>query len=146
MTPVKFRTKRQRSPFDSLLSELLNTDIGQTFGMNDVQQLSPKVNIKEREKDFQIEMLVPGLSKKEIEISLDERILSVVAKTAQQPIADDEKFTRKEFALGEFTRRFTLPEEVVEDSIKAEFKNGILTIKIPRAEKEQKVIRKININ
>jgi len=69
----------------------------------------------------------------------------VKAQKKNAQASENERLTRREFTLGKFERRFTLPEEVAPDKIKAGFENGILAITIPRTEKAEPFIRKISI-
>lgn len=145
MTLVKYRPNKYNRPFDNLFDELFRGDISQMFGSNDVSGFAPKVNIKERENDYQLEMLVPGLGKEDIEITVDDNTLSVSGKVEKEELKENEKYTRKEHTLNSFVRKFNLPEEADLENIKAGFENGILTVTVPRVTEPQKITRTISI-
>lgn len=87
-------------------------------------------NIYENENSFVIELAVPGYSKEDFSITLDQQILKISAEAKQHQI-NDEKFLRKEFGLNGINRSFALPKTVDTDSISADFNNGILSIRLP---------------
>ena len=106
----------------------------------------PAVNIKETESDFRVEVAVPGLKKDEFNIEVDENVLTISSerenKTEEKD--NDGNYTRREFSYSSFKRSFTLPDNVKEDSISAEYQNGILNVIIPKAAdvvKEKKFIK-----
>ena len=105
----------------------------------------PAANIFETEKNFKLELLVPGYDKNEIEILVekDQLIVKSEYKNAEKP---EYKYSHYEFTKTGFERRYRLSEKLDAEGISAEFSNGILTITIPKQEEEnQKVVRKIEI-
>ncbi len=97
----------------------------------------PAVNIKEDEKKFEIHVAVPGRNKENIRIELDKDILTI--SSDQEFTNENENFTRKEFSLKPFERKFSLPDSVDGGKIKASNNMGILVVEIPkRTEKIQK--------
>ena len=145
MTLVKYRPARHRSPFNDLFDEFLNFPIGQTLGSNHVEGFAPKVNITEGEKAFELELITPGFDKKDINITVEDKVLVIAGETKEEDLKENERFTRKEFKISSFTRRFTLPENISEADIKAQSKNGLLRISLPKAEPEAKVSKRISI-
>jgi HSP20 family protein len=97
----------------------------------------PAVNIKEDEKKFEIHVAVPGRNKEDIKIELDKDILTISSE--QELMTENENFTRKEFSILPFERRFSLPDSVDAGKIKASNNLGILVVEIPKkVEKVQK--------
>jgi HSP20 family protein len=105
---------------------------------NEKRQLNlPAVNIKEDEKKFEIHVAVPGRNKEDIKIELDKDILTISSE--QELMMENENFTRKEFSIKPFERRFSLPDSVDAGKIKASNNLGILVVEIPKkVEKAQK--------
>lgn len=91
-------------------------------------------NIKEFDGHFLISLAIPGFNKSNVEIKQENNILIVQGK---QEANNEAKFLKKEFAPTEFTRTFTIPEDVNVDSISATFEQGILNITISKGEKAQ---------
>lgn len=92
----------------------------------------PSVDIKEEKDAYSLQMDLPGVCEKDVEISLNNRVLSIATKAEEKTEKKDEKFLLKERRTSSFERRFTLPEDVDGENISAEFKNGVLGISIPR--------------
>lgn len=92
----------------------------------------PSVDIKEEKDAYSLQMDLPGVCEKDVEISLNNRVLSIATKAEEKTEKKDEKFLLKERRISSFERRFTLPEDVDGENISAEFKNGVLGISIPR--------------
>ena len=92
----------------------------------------PAVNVQDREKDFLLSFAVPGKSKSDFEIEVDKEVLSVSALAKETNTENDDLFTRKEFNYQSFKRSFTLPESVDTAKIIAQYKEGILSIHLPK--------------
>ncbi|MDJ0645409.1 MAG: Hsp20/alpha crystallin family protein [Flavobacteriaceae bacterium] len=100
--------------------------------------LMPAMNVKEHEKDFELEFAAPGFNKKDFEVSIEDDVLHVSAKKEQKETEEEDDFTRKEFSYKSFKRSSTLPESVdLEQDVKASYKNGILNIKLLKKEEAQ---------
>ncbi len=109
---------------------------------------TPAVNISEEEDRFTIELAVPGIDKKDLQINLKDDLLTISAECNEEKNEKEEgKLTRQEFNYRSFCRSFSLPETVDQEKIKAAHKNGILTINIPKLEESKaNLSRDINIS
>ena len=106
----------------------------------------PAVNIAENDDNFQIEFAAPGLTKVDFKINLDNDILTVKSEKEGEGEESKTNYTRKEFNFSSFQRTFTLPDSADGEKIKAEYKDGILSIEIPKKEEAKaKPIRDIEI-
>lgn len=107
-----------------------------------------KTDIKEKNDRYVIEMDLPGYTKENINLELNNGNLLISAKVEKEENnEDDEKFVRRERFYGECSRSFYVGEDITEEDINAEFKNGILKIEIPKKETEEKQpeVKKIEI-
>ncbi len=93
----------------------------------------PVCDIIESDEEFIIKLDLPGFSKKEINIALKEHVLTVKGERVEE-LGDDEKFSRQERSTGVFSRSFALPENVNTAETDALFRNGVLTITMPKSE------------
>lgn len=132
-------------PFNDLMSGVMGRDISQFFGHDDVAHVSPKVNIVETPEKFVISMLVPGFSKEQLKITTEKDVLTVKAEKVEHALNENERYTRREFQAGAFTRSFKLPSRVDTEAISAEQLNGLLQISIPRVEPAKPTTRDISI-
>jgi HSP20 family protein len=103
----------------------------------------PKIDISEDEKNIYFEVEIPGIKKEDINISLENNILTI---KGEKKLSDEKKpktIIRNERAFGSFTRSFTLHEEINPDAANAEFENGVLRIVLEKA--VQKSAKEIQI-
>ncbi|HMR87492.1 MAG TPA: Hsp20/alpha crystallin family protein [Saprospiraceae bacterium] len=131
MTNVMFRPVSQIQRPNHFKS-FANPSVGQL--PHQVKKSPAFANIKEFDGHFLISLAIPGFNKSNVEIKQEKNILIVQGK---QEANNDVKFLKKEFAPTEFTRTFTLPEDVNADAISATFEQGILNITVPKGEKAQ---------
>ena len=95
----------------------------------------PNVDIAESEKNYELVAEVPGLSKKDIHISVEEGTLTLSGERKQENETEGKNYHRNERVYGRFERSFRLPKEVNAEAIKANYSNGVLKIEIPKTEK-----------
>ncbi|MFW5803694.1 MAG: Hsp20/alpha crystallin family protein [bacterium] len=105
----------------------------------------PAVNIAEDEKAYRIEVAAPGLKKDDINIDLDENVLTISSEQEDKKEEKEENYTRKEFSYCSFKRSFVLPDNTNKDKIEAHHKDGVLNINIPK-EEQKKLTKQIKIS
>ena len=105
----------------------------------------PAVNTREADDAYYIEVDLPGVKKEDISIDVDDNVLTISGERKVEEERKDEEFYRVESFYGKFERSFTLPEDVDADKIEAEAKDGVLTIRIPKAQVVEKAPKKIEI-
>ncbi|NND78253.1 MAG: Hsp20/alpha crystallin family protein [Flavobacteriales bacterium] len=99
----------------------------------------PSVNISETDKNILVEMAVPGMDKKDINLELENGRLNIWADKTEEKDESSKNFTRKEYGYYSFHRSFDLPENMIDkNKISAKYKHGILSIDIPRSEQALK--------
>ncbi len=95
----------------------------------------PAVNIKESDKNFEIEVAAPGYDKKDFHIDVEDGILTISAEyTKTNESKEEDNYRRKEFECGSFSRSFTLPQNVKDEDIQAKYEDGVLKLNIVRRE------------
>jgi HSP20 family protein len=92
----------------------------------------PAVNVKETDKAFVLEVAVPGMKKDDFKLEMKDGMLIISAETEIEKEEKDENYTRKEFNYSSFSRSFWLPENVKTDDIKANYKEGMLLVTLPK--------------
>jgi HSP20 family protein len=95
--------------------------------------LKPATNIVERDDDFVLNMALPGYTKKDIIIDIDQDVLKISSELTMHQ-QDKDSVLKQEFSIQPFARRFQLPDSVETDKISASFKNGVLSITAPKKE------------
>lgn len=95
---------------------------------------SPVVDVVESKDKYTLEMELPGFSKENVDISLKDRVLSISSKNTEKEETKDRRYLVKERTKMNFSRSFTLPDDIDQENVSADFINGILMISIPRKE------------
>jgi HSP20 family protein len=107
----------------------------------------PAVNIKEDDKNYVLDLAVPGIDKKDLKIDINEDVLTISSETKSESEESSDGYKRKEFSYSEFCRSFYIPENVNREKIEANYKDGVLSVALPKQEEEKnKVTRKIEIS
>ncbi|MBY0500475.1 MAG: Hsp20/alpha crystallin family protein [Alphaproteobacteria bacterium] len=124
----------------------LRQEIDRLFeSSSSVQGIRPEFEVKENKDGIQLTAELPGISEKDIEVSLAEGILTISGEKKSEDIKDGETYHIAERSYGTFTRSIKLPYEPEEKKISASFKDGVLRLVIPRPEKSKPNIHKILI-
>ncbi len=101
---------------------------------------APRVDVRETNEAYVMDMDLPGITEKDVEINLKDRVLSISSvKEAEKEEKKDEgtQYLIRERRSAYFSRRFTLPEDIDAEKVEANFKNGVLTVTIPRKPESQ---------
>jgi HSP20 family protein len=107
----------------------------------------PAVNIREDEKNYNLELAVPGMDKKDLKIDINEDVLTISSELKHENEEERNGYKRKEFSYSSFARTFYIPENVNREKIEAAYKDGILTVSLPKQEEEKsKLTRQIDIS
>lgn len=118
------------------------TDIMDEFFNDEVrtrqESFSPSMDISENEKEFVIEVEVPGMDKENIQINMEKNVLTISGERKFQEKEEDKQYHRVESHYGTFSRSLTLPDNADSESIQAAYENGILSISIKKSEKSLK--------
>jgi len=95
---------------------------------------SPRTDIVETDTAHQLILELPGMEKKDISIKVEDRLLVISGQVERKEESEDLRIRRQERFSGSFSRRFRLPAGIETDKIDAEFKNGLLTVTLPKSE------------
>jgi HSP20 family protein len=107
----------------------------------------PAVNIKEDDKFYRLDLAVPGMDKKDLRIDINEDVLTISSETKNETTEETDGYKKKEFSYSSFCRSFYVPENVNRDKIEANYKDGILTISLPKFEEDKKnITRQVTIS
>lgn len=137
MNLVRFYNPRysvNRSLANEMFNNLLTNDYHENYLHNAKRQ--PATNILESENDFRIELLLPGFTKEDLQISFHKEMLTVkVEKKESEQVKNGEyKYEHREFGIYNFEKQFKIPATVKTENIEAKFENGILNIVLPKKE------------
>lgn len=136
-------TKRSFRPF--YMPSLFNDDF---FPVQSERSSSmPAVNIREDDKNYLLDLAVPGINKKDLKIDINEDVLTISSETKNETEENTDGYKRKEFSYTSFCRSFYIPENVNKDKIEANYKDGVLTVGLPKQEEDKnKITRQVSIS
>ena len=102
---------------------------------------NPSFNVKENDKEYVLEVIAPGKSNEDIQIEIENRLLSI--STLNKKEQTDYNYNIKEFEFSSFEKSFELPYLIDTDKINSIYRNGILSITLPKRKEFQNVTKKI---
>jgi HSP20 family protein len=121
-------------PFFSMKDEVLNTS-----------NFTPRVRISEDKDNFYLNIEMPGIPKEDVKISLENDVLSISGTKKAQNKSEDTNLIMNEIYYGEFCRSFNLSNDIKKDAIDAEFKDGLLSITLPKVEEVKPEVKEIKV-
>ena len=132
--------------FPTVFDDFFNSD-----WMPKMKATAPAVNVKEDQKEYTMELAVPGIKKEfcRVNINADGK-LDIAIENKMEHKDEDKKqhYLRREFSYTNYQQTYVLPEDIVKDNISAKVDNGVLTITMPKITKEEvkKIQRQIDIH
>lgn len=106
----------------------------------------PAVNIRDKKDSYELEVSAPGFKKEDFKVSTDDGMLIISAETSSENEEENDSYTRKEFSRSSFSRSFNLPENVLEEDIKARYNDGLLQIALRKTEPGKRTGKQIAID
>ncbi|MEZ5964599.1 MAG: Hsp20/alpha crystallin family protein [Planctomycetota bacterium] len=133
MKLIPWRTSNRTSPIDSLFDSIFDlTPWGVSTPTTQRERMAP-MNIYENETALVIEVELPGVDEKDVDVKLNGEELTVTAERKHNVATKDGDFHRVESQFGRFSRSLRLPDGLQTEAIDASFKRGVLTLTVPKA-------------
>jgi len=130
---------------DSLFDDFFRGfDLDPFFGP-DISSYSPKVDVKESDREIKVLAELPGMDEKDINVTLNKDSLTLKGEKKEEKEENDIGYHRLERSYGSFCRTIPLPVEIESDNVSASYKKGILTITVPKSKKPLEEKKKIKI-
>jgi HSP20 family protein len=142
------------NPFKELedLGERFNRIVGQLPMRHEVGRealtvadWAPTVDIAEDEREYLIKAEIPEVDKKDVKVTVQEGVLTLQGVRKKETELKNKRFHRIERSYGTFLRSFTLPEDAAEERMKAEFKDGLLLVHLPKSEKAKPKVLEVKV-
>jgi HSP20 family protein len=127
-------------PFREL--ETISTRLNQMFGSESPRgsgltegfaDWSPAIDVQETDKEYLLKADLPEVKKEDVKVCVQDGVLSVEGERRQEKEEKDKKFHRVERSFGRFVRRITVPTDVDQKNLRAEFKDGVLNVHLPKS-------------
>ncbi|THJ20975.1 MAG: Hsp20/alpha crystallin family protein [Nitrospira sp. CG24E] len=138
MTLVRWDPFRELEDMSDRLNRMFNRPaLPKTNGKETmvVADWVPSVDVTESEGEYQIKAEIPDVKKEDVKVTLEDGVLTIQGERKQEKEEKGKKYHRVERSYGSFIRSFTLPDLVDEEKVKAEFKDGVLNLQLPKSEK-----------
>lgn len=137
MNLMKWEPFRELEEVNDRLSRIFGRPLARTNGDESVAvaEWAPTVDVSETAEEYLIKAELPEVKKEDVRISVDSGVLTLQGERKQEKEEKGKKFHKIERSYGSFLRSFTLPGGVDETRIRAEFKDGVLNLHLPKSEK-----------
>lgn len=136
MKITRYEPLNMLNQFYADLNELFEKQLPDTSRIA-TGQWAPAVDIKEEANQFVIHADLPGVKAEDIEVTMENGVLTIKGKRETESKIEEKDYTRIERISGSFYRRFSLPDSADQDNVRAEVKNGVLTLIIAKKEKSK---------
>ena len=130
--------------FDRLFKEAFNPFVSE--GDLSTRTWAPPVDIYENENDIVLKAELPGIDPKDVEVKVEDNTLYLKGERKFEKEVTNESYHRVERSYGSFARSFSLPNSISTDKVKAEFKDGLLTLTLPKREEAKPRTVKIDVS
>jgi len=141
--PLRDLMTTQRG-FDRLFKEAFTPFFGE--GEPSTRTWAPPVDIYENENDIVLKAELPGIDPKDVEVKVEDNTLYLKGERKFEKEVKDENYHRIERSYGSFARSFSLPNSINAEKVKAEFKDGLLTLTLPKREEAKPKTIKIDVS
>ncbi|WNZ26003.1 Hsp20/alpha crystallin family protein [Leptolyngbya sp. NK1-12] len=137
-------------PFQEI--EALQRDMNRLFdrlmttnGSQNGSSFAPAAELEETADAIHLKLEIPGLDKKDIDVQVSADAVSISGERKEETRTEEKGITRTEFRYGKFQRVIPLPARVENANVKAEYKNGVLQLTLPKSEEEKRKVVKVNV-
>lgn len=130
---------------DRLVNDLFKQGVNVDRYAKNEMGFQPATNVYELENAFKLELQIPGFSKELVKITVEKDLLTIKGEVEQKEAAS-EGYSKVEFKVENFEKRFKLSEKLDAEKIEANFSNGILSLVVPKREEAKPIVRSIEIS
>ena len=137
------RTNRTARPY-GLVDSFFNDDFFRSFFADNQGLSRMSVDVKDEKDKYVLEAEIPGAKKEDIKLDIDDGVLTLSAEIGNEKNEEKDNYVYRERRYGSVCRSFSL-DNIDDSKIKAEYKDGILTVDLPKREPEKKLTRSVDI-
>ena len=154
MAIIQWRPFRDITHWESLPTiETLQEEMNRLFhqlspsgnGDSELMAFMPSAELEDTPDAVHLKLEIPGLEAKDLDIQVSEHSVSISGERRSETKTEEKGAVRSEFRYGKFERIIPLPVQVKTDAAQAEYKNGILTLNLPKSEQENKKVVKVEV-
>ena len=142
---IRWEPFRNANSLQEQFSRLFDTSFPGRSSESDLTTWAPAVDIQETENELVLKADLPGIEEKDIDVRIENSTLTIRGERKFEKQVNEDNYLRVERSYGSFSRSFSLPNTINTEAIHAEYKNGVLTVQMPkRAESKPKQV-KVNV-
>lgn len=135
-TLIRWNPFKETEELNNRLFSLFNLATGRNpAGTNTVANWSPLVDVTEDEKEYHIKAELPEVRKEDVKVTVENGLLTISGERKFEQEQKGKRYHRVERAYGSFTRYFSVPEDADDSQVSAEFKDGVLNVRLAKSEK-----------
>jgi HSP20 family protein len=127
------------------VSRFLESSFGGTDKNSSLATWAPAVDIHETEGELVVKADLPGIAEEDIDVRVEKNMLTIRGERTFEKSVNDDNYLRVERAYGSFSRSFSLPNTVNTEAVQAEYRNGVLTVTMPKREESKPKQVKVNV-
>lgn len=131
-SPIGSLQREMNRLFEDFFGEMTFPSFEGDWG--ELSSLTPSVDVSQTDDAVQVTVELPGIEEKDIDVTLSEGVLTIRGEKRHEEDRKDKKFHHVERSYGSFQRSILLPAEVDSEKVDAEFRNGVLTVTLPKVE------------
>src|SRR5436189_3024091 len=146
-TLTRWEPFREMEEFQNRLSTLFGRPLRRTNGREEITlpEWTPLADITEDDKEYLIKAELPEMKKEDVKVTVENGVLTISGERKFEKEEKKKKYHRVERGYGSFVRTFALPEDADADRVKAQFKQGILEVHLPKNEKAKPKQIEVNV-
>jgi HSP20 family protein len=140
MAIVRWEPFRELTALQNEMSRWMNQfggGVGATVGNGQTSTWLPAVDVWETDRELILSFDLPGIPEDKIAVELDDNVLTVSGERERTQERSEDRFYRYERRFGQFSRSVTLPAGIKEDDVKADYKDGVLEVRVPKPEEQK---------
>jgi len=127
LTPVR----EARDPFHTLLGRFFGDTLQEFYGAQETLP-TPRIDISETDQAYELAFELPGLEEKNIQVNLQDQVLTVSGERREDREKQGKRWHRTEHRYGQFSRSISLPRDASNSGVQAVYKQGVLTVTVPK--------------
>jgi HSP20 family protein len=144
--PFRWEPTREIEQLQRQINQMFERLVPSDNGEPSALLFMPSAEMEETNDTVLLKLEIPGLEAKDLDISVTEDAVSISGERKSETKTEEKGMFRSELRYGKFQRQIPLPAHIQTDKVQAEYKNGMLTLTLPKFEGEQKKVVKVNVN
>lgn len=145
MALIRWEPFREIDSLQREMNRLFDSLTTSENGSSNAVAFMPAAELHETPQSIELKLEVPGLEAKDLDVRVTEQAVAISGERQSETKTEERGMSRSEFRYGKFQRVIPLPARVQNDQVQADYKNGVLSLSLPKAEDEKNKVFKVNL-